>query len=197
MSFRGQFTVTIELGGYLRSCAAGRLRQMTNAMFHRWSMRRRNPGYSIAVLIVFLAFLGAGFEQASAAAGISDGAAERLQRRQAAREGRLNLPLPGTPDTANAAVAASSVRCQPGCEDVDPHFQGGVRARGLAREGWNLHPLRDLSGLLLVRNARGPKLGKVTGKRRKVFTRSRPTNCTPATDGGGHSTLGFPMSSTA
>lgn len=62
-------------------------------------MRRRNPGYSIAVLIVFLAFLGAGFEQASAAAGVSDGAAERLQRRQAAREGRLNLPLPGTPDT--------------------------------------------------------------------------------------------------
>jgi murein L,D-transpeptidase YafK len=53
---------------------------------------------ALSALLVVLFFSGS-FDQASAAPGFSDGGAERVQRRQAAREGRLSLPLPGTPDT--------------------------------------------------------------------------------------------------
>jgi murein L,D-transpeptidase YafK len=38
-----------------------------------------------------------------------DGSAERLQRRQAAKEGRLSLPLPGTPDTQTPLSRLASV----------------------------------------------------------------------------------------
>src|SRR5689334_4707206 len=71
------------------------------------------PIYELVSPIVFLGLVVGSFvaqaTRAHAEPPSLDGSAERLQRRQAAKEGRLLLPLPGTPDTQTPLSRLASV----------------------------------------------------------------------------------------